>query len=181
MQNRSDAQLRFLLCGILLLSALAGGPRLARGADNCPTAADEIATDRPDVTNSSLVVPLGSLQAENGIDWTVGHGSNVLDGTNTRLRLGVAHCTEFLIDISQLLRFSERIPALGLFQCGGVLQTAASRPIWFRPVGDGWCRLSLRLQQNLGARLSAIHTVPVVPPHRRELGRRRHVHSHLVP
>ena len=99
MQNRSDAQLRFLLCGILLLSALAGGPRLARGADNCPTAADEIATDRPDVTNSSLVVPLESLQAENGMDWTVGHGSNVLDGTNTRLRLGVAHCTGFLIDI----------------------------------------------------------------------------------
>jgi hypothetical protein len=38
------------------------------------------------------------LQAENGVDWMVRHGSNLLDGTNTRLRLGIARCTEFLID-----------------------------------------------------------------------------------
>ena len=99
MHNRSKSQLRFLLCWILLLSAVAGAIRPASGADGCPTPADAIATDRPDVTNSSLVVPLGSLQAENGVDWTVRHGSNALDGTNTRLRLGVAHCTEFLIDV----------------------------------------------------------------------------------
>jgi hypothetical protein len=99
MQNRSYTQLRFLLCWMLVLLPLAGGARIARGADGCPTAADEIATDRPDVTNSSLVVPLGSLQVENGVDWTVRHGSNAIDGTNTRLRLGVAHCTEFLIDV----------------------------------------------------------------------------------
>ena len=59
------------------------------GAEECPTNADQIATDRPDTTNSSLVVPYG----------TVRHGSNALAGTNTRLRLGVAHCTEFLIDV----------------------------------------------------------------------------------
>ena len=64
-----------------------------------PTSADEIATDRPDVTNSSVVVPFGSLQVENGFDLTTQHGSNALDGTNTRLRLGVAHCAEFLIDL----------------------------------------------------------------------------------
>jgi hypothetical protein len=56
-------------------------------------------SDRPDVTNSSLVVPFGSFQAENGVDWTVRHGSNALDGTNTRLRLGIAHCNELLIDM----------------------------------------------------------------------------------
>jgi hypothetical protein len=99
MSDRSDSSLRSLVCCTLLLSALAGGMRTAHGADGCPTAGDEIATDRPDVTNSSLVVPLGSLQAENGVDWTVRHGSNAADGTNTRLRLGVAHCTEFLIDV----------------------------------------------------------------------------------
>ena len=42
-------------------------------AQDCPTGADPIATDRPDVTNSSLVVPTGSLQAENGIDLAVVH------------------------------------------------------------------------------------------------------------
>ena len=30
-------------------------------AEGCPTAKDEIATDRPDVTNSSLVVPIGLI------------------------------------------------------------------------------------------------------------------------
>ncbi len=99
MPNRSDTHLRFLLCCMLLLSALADGTSVARGAEGCLTAADEIATDRPDVTNSSLVVPRGSLQVENGVDWTVRHGSNAFNGTNTRLRLGIAHCTEFLIDI----------------------------------------------------------------------------------
>jgi hypothetical protein len=78
---------------LLASSATAGG------ADSCPTSADEIATDRPDVTNSSLVVPFGSLQAENGLDWTVKHASNVFDGANTRVRLGIAHCTEFLVDV----------------------------------------------------------------------------------
>jgi len=33
------------------------------------------------------------------VDWTVRRGSNGIDGSNTRLRLGVAHCTEFLIDV----------------------------------------------------------------------------------
>jgi len=90
---------RCLLWCALLLTTLAASPARAGAPDPCPTSADEIATDRPDVTNSSLVVPYGSLQAENGIDWTVKHGSNVLDGTNTRVRLGIAHCTEFLIDV----------------------------------------------------------------------------------
>jgi hypothetical protein len=97
MQTSSETPLRLLLCGILLLSAFARTRDAI--AQDCPTASDEIATDRPDVTNSSLVVPLRSLQAENGVDWTVRHRSNAFDGTNTRLRLGFAHCTEFLIDI----------------------------------------------------------------------------------
>jgi hypothetical protein len=95
MQNRFGLPLRSLLCCALFFCA---GTRSAI-AEDCPTATDEIVTDRPDVTNSSLVVPLGSLQAENGVDWVVRHESNSLDGTNTRLRAGVAQCTEVLIDI----------------------------------------------------------------------------------
>lgn len=71
----------------------------ALAAGDCPTSTDSINTDRPGLTNSSLVVPYGSFQAENGTNWTVSHGSNLLDGSNTRLRLGAAHCTEFLIDV----------------------------------------------------------------------------------
>jgi hypothetical protein len=68
-------------------------------AGECPSPTSEIATDRPDVTNSSLVVPMGSLQGENGINST-GHGpERAFDGTNSRLRLGVAPCLELLVDL----------------------------------------------------------------------------------
>ena len=68
-------------------------------ADACPTAKDEIATDRPDVTNSSLVVPTGSLQSENGLNFSARDGGRFVDGTNTRWRLGVAPCVELLMDL----------------------------------------------------------------------------------
>ena len=68
-------------------------------ADSCPTAKDEIATDRPDVTNSSLVVPVGSFQSENGINVSARDGGRTIDGTNTRWRLGVAPCLELLVDL----------------------------------------------------------------------------------
>jgi hypothetical protein len=51
------------MCG---LSAFAMFGAVDARADSCPTAKDAIATDRPDVTNSSLVVPVGSLQSESG-------------------------------------------------------------------------------------------------------------------
>src|ERR1700692_2101499 len=68
-------------------------------ADTCPTVKDEIATDRPDVTNSSLVVPTGSLQSENGVNFVSRDGGRTIDGTNSRLRLGVAPCLELLVDL----------------------------------------------------------------------------------
>src|SRR6266852_3479002 len=67
-------------------------------ADSCPTAKDEIATDRPDVTNSSIVVPAGSLQSENGVNFSARDGGRSVDGTNTRWRLGIAPCLELLVD-----------------------------------------------------------------------------------
>jgi hypothetical protein len=67
-------------------------------AEGCPTGKDEIATDRPDVTNSSLVVPMGSLQSENGVNFSA-RGSRTIDGTNSRWRLGVAPCLELLVDL----------------------------------------------------------------------------------
>ncbi|WP_291712744.1 transporter [Bradyrhizobium sp.] len=68
-------------------------------ADSCPSQRDEIATDRPDLTNSSLVVPVGSFQSENGINFSARDGGRILDGTNTRWRLGIAPCLELLVDL----------------------------------------------------------------------------------
>src|SRR5262252_5782786 len=98
MPQRSRSRFSWVLICVLLALA-SGSPCPDANADGCPTNSDPIATDRPDVTNSSLVVPAGSLQAENGIDWTVRQGSDVLDGTNTRLRLGIARCTGFVLDV----------------------------------------------------------------------------------
>jgi hypothetical protein len=67
-------------------------------ADSCPSIKDEIITDRPDVTNSSIVIPGGSLQIENGVNLSARDGDRSIDGTNTRLRFGIANCLEFLVD-----------------------------------------------------------------------------------
>ena len=53
---------------VALLSAHVILGTVAARADSCPVAKDDIATDRPDVTNSSLVVPVGSFQSENGVN-----------------------------------------------------------------------------------------------------------------
>jgi hypothetical protein len=64
---------------------------------NQPTTADTlapIATDRPSVTNSSVVVPSGSVQAENGFLETNSQGQSIVDGSETLLRFGVSTRTE---------------------------------------------------------------------------------------
>jgi len=83
----------------LLVAVVALAATPASAAEQCPTSKDEIATDRPDVTNSSLVVPTGSFQSENGVNLSGRDGVTYIDGTNSRLRLGVAPCLEVLVDV----------------------------------------------------------------------------------
>jgi hypothetical protein len=68
-------------------------------AGQCPEASSDIATDRPSVTNSSTVVPSGSLQSENGVNISGQNDSQSFNGTNSRLRYGVAPCLEILVDL----------------------------------------------------------------------------------
>jgi hypothetical protein len=84
-----------LLVALLMLLASAA----AEAADTCPQPGSEIVTDRPDVTNSSLVVPHGSFQQENGINISRRYAGQVFDGTDTRLRFGIAQCFEVLVDV----------------------------------------------------------------------------------
>jgi hypothetical protein len=83
---------------IVLMMLFVYHSTIAAKADSCPGAGDEIATDRPDVTNSSIVVPAGSLQIESGVNFSLRAGDRFVDGTNTRLRAGFADCLEFLVD-----------------------------------------------------------------------------------
>lgn len=84
----------------------------AAAETRCAPASDEIVTDRPSVTNSSIVVPPGSLQVENGVDLTARDDARLLDGTNTRLRLGLAPCLELLADLPDAV-FRLRGPSPG--------------------------------------------------------------------
>jgi hypothetical protein len=82
----SAAPLAFILAGMIPL----------HGQDQFSSvgAAGSIATDRPAVTNSSVVVPDGSLQAENGFLETSSQGQSVLAGPESLVRFGVAKRTE---------------------------------------------------------------------------------------
>jgi hypothetical protein len=95
---------RFRLMRFLGLMALIGlaisvlGTSVA-SADQCPQTGSPITTDRPDVTNSSLVAPQGSFQNENGVNFNQRDGDHQFDGTDSRLRWGIAPCLEILVDI----------------------------------------------------------------------------------
>jgi hypothetical protein len=74
---------------LAILAVLIGSPGLASDSGSPP-----IATDRSAVTASSVVVPAGSLQFENGFAITSTEGQHVVDGQETLLRFGVASKTE---------------------------------------------------------------------------------------
>ena len=69
-----------------------------------PEPAPDIATDRPDVTESSIVVPKGSLQFENGSTWTTDHGNQSVDFSETLVRFGISTRTEMRLVIPNYLK-----------------------------------------------------------------------------
>ena len=79
-----------LLAVTLIAQAPVHGQDQPAAADTSPT----IVTDRPSFTNSSIVVPSGSLQFENGFLETYNQGQGVVDGPETLLRFGIATKTE---------------------------------------------------------------------------------------
>jgi hypothetical protein len=76
---------------------------LARAAalqgQTLPPADELISTDRPSIANSSVVVPMGSFQAENGFQVTNRQGQTSFDGPETSLRFGVLEKTEFRLAV----------------------------------------------------------------------------------
>jgi hypothetical protein len=79
-----------------LMALILAGVTPSRAQDQ-PPAADAVSpinTDRPAVTNSSVVVPVGSLQLENGFLETGSQGQSVVDAPETLVRFGLAKTTE---------------------------------------------------------------------------------------
>ena len=86
---------------VTLLGFIFAGLSPLHGQDQPPgpDAPAPIATDRPSFTNSSIVVPSGSLQAENGFLVTAQQGQNIFDAPETLLRVGVASRTELRLTV----------------------------------------------------------------------------------
>jgi len=60
----------------------------ANADEGCTQTSAPIETDRPDVTNSSVVIPLGSFQNENGINFSRSNGGHGVSSTFGEDRLG---------------------------------------------------------------------------------------------
>jgi len=90
---------------VLLLLVALGAFTLRANAQRCGADAQStIATDRPQVTNSSIVVPCGSLQFENGFQETGNGGKRSFDFSETSIRLGIAHKTELRFGVPDYFR-----------------------------------------------------------------------------
>jgi hypothetical protein len=80
---------------VLFFSILVGSLALETKAQTCgANAQSPIATDRPQITDSSVVAPCGSLQFENGFQETSNGGQRSFDFPETSVRFGIAGKTE---------------------------------------------------------------------------------------
>jgi hypothetical protein len=87
---------------VLFLLLMAGAVGYAAKPQPCgANAQDPIATDRPQITSSSIVVPCGSLQFENGFMETSNAGQRGYDFPETSVRYGVARKTEFRLGVPE--------------------------------------------------------------------------------
>jgi hypothetical protein len=81
--------------GVMVVVSISG--TLASLAQKPPCGSDAsstISTDRPQITSSSIVVPCGSLQFENGFQETSAGGRQTYDLPETSIRFGIARKTE---------------------------------------------------------------------------------------
>jgi len=147
-----SSEYRWQFAGGKLIAMGCGMRCAAAFADGCSDASQDIVTDRPSVTNSSVVVPTGSLQMENGVNWTAHPGQGALDGPNTRFRFGIGGCTEMLVDLPDYTGgihghgpsgFSDVAPAIK-HQFGGLPDGTNLSATIGLGLGGGWLRRDVR-------------------------------------
>ena len=89
----ASARLIVVLSAAILLYGQ-NQPGQSQPDQSSPADDEPISTDRPAIAESSVVVPRGSFQAENGFLITSAQGQRTVDGPETTLRFGVANDTE---------------------------------------------------------------------------------------
>jgi len=112
------ADISCLLLGAILIAT---APIAAQDQTQTTSAPGPIATDRPAVANSSIVIPAGSIQLENGFLEARNQGQSVVDGPETLVRVGIAQRTELRLNIPDYFRnltFGPSISGFGDFALG---------------------------------------------------------------
>ena len=98
----------------LLLAVIVGPVGPQTPAQTCgANAQSPIDTDRPQITSSSVVVPCGSLQFENGFQQTANRDQQTFDFPETSVRLGIARKTELRIGVPDYFYNDDTAPAFG--------------------------------------------------------------------
>jgi len=97
----------------LFLAVVVGTLAQARAQTCGANAQSPIATDRPQIASSSIVVPCGSLQFENGFQETGNGGQQTLDFPETSARLGIAGKTELRFGAPDYFYNYDTAPAFG--------------------------------------------------------------------
>jgi hypothetical protein len=129
----SSAWLIFILAGTISLSGQNQSDQSQ--PDQSQTDSDEpISTDRPAVAASSIVVPKGSFQAENGLLITNNQGQRSFDGPETSLRFGVASNTELRFSAPDYYR--DAVSATGVVSGFGDLTIGMKQQLG--PAPDGF-------------------------------------------
>ena len=141
-------------------------------ATDCPTSAHEISTDRPDFTSPPFAVPAGSVQLENGVTRSAEDRSNVIQGPQTLLRVGIARCAEIFFSVP------DYVYAIGGNAPAGFSDFAASAKLQLPKVHrlrrSGGCRnvLSYRWQPYFHSRIRSSAPTSLEAHGRRLLGYR---------
>jgi hypothetical protein len=95
------------VCLLLIPLAAAAVAHASKPPSCGANAQDPIATDRPQITSSSIVVPCGSLQLENGFAETGNAGQRSFDFPETSVRLGIAAKTELRFGVPDYFQNGE--------------------------------------------------------------------------
>jgi hypothetical protein len=102
------------ICTAVVVFILAGRfPLHSQDQSSSADTTGPIATDRPAVTNSSVVVPVGSLQVENGFLETRSQGQSIVDGPESLVRFGIAKRTELRLTVPDYYYNLNAIPGSG--------------------------------------------------------------------
>jgi Putative MetA-pathway of phenol degradation len=100
----------------------------------------EIMTDRPDITESGVVVPRAALQIENGLTWTLDHGTQTVDLSESLIRFEILDKTEVRFGVPN---YSDGMVGSGLRSGFGDLSLGIKQQLGPLP-GDVDCQSSLR-------------------------------------